>query len=336
MKKQILILLATITVFLLSSCSKSTPYHHPMHPNYNIIKPKVKFKVSKKNLASMVKKLQGSPYVWAEEGPNKFDCSGFTYYMYGSMGIQIPRVARHQAKSGIPVDTKYLKYGDLIFFATNSRKPRKITHVGMYLAKGWFTHASTTKHKVIYSNLYTSKYYRTHLRGSRRYLPQEHVSIAKAPRNHVETQASVWKPKRIPPAVVPPVVPQVMAPVFPSATSCATIRPPLKISTPIKARNSTTRGKETSAMQMIERHTVVKNPSFYVQVGSFIGSPKHTLLDKIKNRGFKYKKIRYLKDKQQASKVLIGPYATRSQSITALNTIRTHINPAAFITLRIE
>ena len=48
----------------------------------------------------MLKELQGRPYVWAEEGPNNFDCSGFIYYMYGSMGIEIPRVAREQAKTG--------------------------------------------------------------------------------------------------------------------------------------------------------------------------------------------------------------------------------------------
>jgi cell wall-associated NlpC family hydrolase len=56
----------------------------------------------------MVKELQGSPYVWAEEGPNQFDCSGYIYYMYGSMRIEIPRIAREQAKKVLIIKNKTL------------------------------------------------------------------------------------------------------------------------------------------------------------------------------------------------------------------------------------
>jgi len=141
-------LFSSISFLLLLNACKPSVY--PEHPDYSIKKPKVIYAPNKKNLDKMVKKLQGSPYVWAEEGPNNFDCSGFTYYMYGSMGIEIPRVARNQAKVGKRIDVKDLQYGDLIFFATNQRDHRKITHVGMYLGDGWFTHASTTKEEVIY------------------------------------------------------------------------------------------------------------------------------------------------------------------------------------------
>jgi len=164
-------------ILLLSGC---TPNPHPKNPDYAIKKPTVKYQPSKKNLTKMVKQLQGSPYVWAEEGPNDFDCSGFTYYMYGSMGINIPRVARKQAKIGKRVAPKNLKYGDLLFFATSTRSNHKITHVGMYLGDGWFTHASTVKNKVIYSNLFKSNYYKNKLRVCRRYLPENTIRTAKA------------------------------------------------------------------------------------------------------------------------------------------------------------
>jgi len=125
----------------------------------------------------MVKDLQGSPYVWAEEGPNNFDCSGFTYYMYGSMGIEIPRVAREQAKKGQRIKASELVYGDLIFFDTDKRRRGNITHVGMYLGNGWFTHASTKNHEIIYSNLNTSTYYKKRLRICRRYLPSTETLV---------------------------------------------------------------------------------------------------------------------------------------------------------------
>ena len=172
MKKIIYISSILFVMLFLNACGNTKPPHHPKHPNYAIEKPSVKYKANKKNLQKMVKKLQGKPYVWAEEGPNQFDCSGLTYYMYGSMGIELPRVAREQAKVGKRIYTKDLKYGDLIFFATNRRNSRKITHVGMYLGDGWFTHASTVKHEVVYSNLFTSAYYKKKLRICRRYLPE--------------------------------------------------------------------------------------------------------------------------------------------------------------------
>ncbi|RLA71143.1 MAG: hypothetical protein DRG09_01195 [Epsilonproteobacteria bacterium] len=155
------------------------PPHHPSNPNYAIIKPAVKYDPSTKSLDKMVKKLQGQPYVWAEEGPNNFDCSGFTYYMYGSMGIEIPRVAREQAKNGKEIKMNELIYGDLIFFDTELRRRGRITHVGMYLGNGWFTHASTTKYEIVYSNLNTSTYYKKRLRICRRYLPESQTKIAR-------------------------------------------------------------------------------------------------------------------------------------------------------------
>ena len=150
----------------------------------------------------MVKELQGRPYVWAEEGPDHFDCSGFTYYLYGSMGIEIPRVAREQAKNGNEIKTHELAYGDLIFFDTEKNPKGKITHVGMYLGNGWFTHASTTDYEIIYSNLNTSPYYKKRLRICRRYLPEAQEKIAM-------DNAKPWKSKQVIKKDAPRIMPKV-------------------------------------------------------------------------------------------------------------------------------
>ena len=173
----IVTVLAAMGTLFIHGCK---PPHHPSNPNYAIKKPPVKYEPSTKSLDKMVKKLQGKPYVWAEEGPNNFDCSGFTYYMYGSMGIEIPRVAREQAKNGKEIKMHELIYGDLIFFDTEVKRRGRITHVGMYLGNGWFTHASTTKYEIVYSNLNTSAYYKKRLRVCRRYLPEDKTKIVKA------------------------------------------------------------------------------------------------------------------------------------------------------------
>jgi hypothetical protein len=189
--------LAFPLLLVLSACK---PDPHPKNPNYAIKKPLVKYEPNKKNLDRMVKELQGRPYVWAEEGPNQFDCSGFTYYLYGSMGIEIPRVAREQAKKGDEIKIHELVYGDLIFFDTDKNPKGKITHVGMYLGNGWFTHASTTEYEIVYSNLNSSPYYKKRLRICRRYLPEPKKKIAMG-------DAKPWKAKKVikkePPRIMP-------------------------------------------------------------------------------------------------------------------------------------
>jgi len=163
--KKILLFIISLLIFV--GCK---PSPHPRHPDYAIRKPVVKYKTSKVNLKKMEKELQGSPYVWAEEGPYYFDCSGFTYYMYGSMGVEIPRVARNQAKVGKKIEVENLKYGDLLFFDTDRHRRGKVTHVGMYVGNGWFTHASTGIYEVKYSKLTENNYYRKRLKVCRRYV----------------------------------------------------------------------------------------------------------------------------------------------------------------------
>ncbi len=283
------ILLPILSLFLLTACGK--PDHHPRNPNYSIKKPKVLYTPSTKNLGKMVKKLNGSPYVWAEEGPNNFDCSGYTYYMYGSMGIELPRVAREQAKTGKYIKPTELQYGDLIFFDTTKRRNGKITHVGMYLGDGWFTHASTKKYEVVYSNLHTSKYYKKRLRICRRYLPEK-----KIPK---ETEsAAVWKTKPIP-------VPAAIA-----TTKSVSIKKPTMQRPVIESTSSGT---------------------YYVQVGSFTGSPKSVLLHKVTDNGFSYKMIQFPRNGTQISKLLIGPYKDKASALKVLPKVKANIEKAAFI-----
>ncbi len=284
---------ATLSLFIFSGC-KPNPF--PKNPHYEVIKPEVRYTPDRKNLEKMVKQLQGSPYVWAEEGPDRFDCSGFTYYMYGSMGIEIPRVAREQAKVGKKVKVNELQYGDLIFFATDRQHPRKITHVGMYLGDGWFTHASTTKKEVVYSNLFTSPYYKKRLRVCRRYLPEERLKVVQA--------ATPWKEsKKIPSAVKEPVT-------------------------------AASKGKSKAIViqaPMRQLEPKGKTGHFYVQVGSFIGRPKADLLYKISRAGLHYKIISFPRNGQTINKLLIGPYATRAETLPIREKVRKSIQRDAFI-----
>ena len=298
------------TLLLVNSCGKA-PY-----PNYDIIKPEVKFEPKRENLAKMVETLQGRPYVWAEEGPECFDCSGLTYYMYGSMGIELPRVAREQAKVGKEVKVKDLQYGDLIFFSTNPRNPKKITHVGIYLGNGWFTHASTVKREVVYTNLNTSPYYKKHLRVCRRYLPDApDITLASN-----GDKPPVWH-----------------TPERPLNDTVAASNPAIlakQESVPIRDENITKTTVPHSPLIVEEQPDRAKG-SYYVQAGSFAGKPNSSLLYEISRKGLTYRLIEFPKGSKKISKLLIGPYKTHIRAKQMLAQIRQTFQKDAFIA-RIE
>ena len=99
----------------------------------------------------------GTPYVWGGNGPNSFDCSGFTKYVYNNFGYNINRRASHQLQNGVAVDRSELQAGDLVFFY-NGKDSTPVSHVGIYIGDGDFIHASSNSYTVEISSLYAPNY----------------------------------------------------------------------------------------------------------------------------------------------------------------------------------
>ena len=93
---------------------------------------------------------RGSPYVWGDEGPNTFDCSGLAYWAYKQVGATVPRVANamYHGTPAIAVSRSsrgdLLLPGDLVFFASNPADWRSIYHMGIYIGEGRMVAAPTT------------------------------------------------------------------------------------------------------------------------------------------------------------------------------------------------
>jgi len=83
-----------------------------------------------------------------------FDCSGLVYYVYKQFGITLARTAAEQAKNGVPVEPADLRPGDILCFSSGYNY---IGHAGIYIGKGQFVHAATSKTGVIVTDL--SGYY---------------------------------------------------------------------------------------------------------------------------------------------------------------------------------
>jgi cell wall-associated NlpC family hydrolase len=84
---------------------------------------------------------QGKPYVWGGNGPNVFDCSGLVKWSFAQAGIVMPRVAADQALAGPAVPVSQLQPGDLLFYHTDATAPNYISHVAIYIGKGWMIQA---------------------------------------------------------------------------------------------------------------------------------------------------------------------------------------------------
>ena len=125
---------------------------------------------SASSVIAYAKTLLGKPYVWGAQGPNSFDCSGFTYYVFkNKAGIVLPRTSSAQSKYGTSVSWSNLKAGDLMFFDTNGANNGQVSHVGLYIGNGQMIHASSSRRKIVITSVNTS-YYKNAFVNARRVL----------------------------------------------------------------------------------------------------------------------------------------------------------------------
>ena len=96
----------------------------------------------------------GSPYVWGAEGPNSFDCSGLTSYVYKkAAGVSLPRTSSAQSVYGKTVSKSNLQPGDLVFFGSGS-----VSHVGIYIGGGNMIHSPKPGESVKITSINSSYY----------------------------------------------------------------------------------------------------------------------------------------------------------------------------------
>ena len=127
----------------------------------------------KNEIEENAKSFLGTRYVWGATGPSKFDCSGFTQWVYRDAGIKIPRVSRNQAKVGKYISYSNLKKGDMVFFDTKKRRTGRVCHVGIYLGHNNFIHASSSAKKVVIYNFNSKPFYKKRFLWGRRVIDKD-------------------------------------------------------------------------------------------------------------------------------------------------------------------
>lgn len=138
---------------------EATPAPSPSTKPESPAVPSTSKGVTGQDIVDFAMKQLGKPYSRSgAAGPNAFDCSGLTVYVYKHFGINIQRMNQHTL--GIGVAKEDMIPGDIITFTDPG-------HVGIYIGDGNMIHASSTEGKVVIKTIYTKNYIRRY-RASRR------------------------------------------------------------------------------------------------------------------------------------------------------------------------
>ncbi|HEV7627721.1 MAG TPA: NlpC/P60 family protein [Streptomyces sp.] len=105
-------------------------------------------------VVALASRQSGKPYVYAAAGPNAFDCSGFTQYVYKKFGRALPHSATKQARYGTAVGRGSMKPGDLILFGS----PAYFSHAGIYAGGNYMIDASTPGQPVALRKIWSSNF----------------------------------------------------------------------------------------------------------------------------------------------------------------------------------
>ncbi|MDR0427154.1 MAG: CapA family protein [Dysgonamonadaceae bacterium] len=119
-------------------------------------------RITAQEIIDFSKQFIGKPYRRGSKGPNSFDCSGFTSYIFKKFGYHLSGACVSQIHQGKQVDKKELKTGDLIFFKGRNAKSSRVGHVGIVVdndADGNLTFIHASRRGVIIDNLGNSAYY---------------------------------------------------------------------------------------------------------------------------------------------------------------------------------
>ncbi len=97
--------------------------------------------ITNHSLFIAIEKWWGTRYRYGGANEKGIDCSAYAATLVHQVyGLVLARTARDQYANCIKLEREQMQQGDLIFFNTRGG----ISHVGMYLGNGYFTHASTS------------------------------------------------------------------------------------------------------------------------------------------------------------------------------------------------
>lgn len=105
-------------------------------------------------------KQVGDDYAAGAEGPDAFDCSGFTLFAWQAGGVKLPHYSLAQYRVTQRVSLKNAVPGDLAFYFENGAH-----HVALYIGNGKVVHASDYGIGVVIGKVKGTTWTDTHFTG---------------------------------------------------------------------------------------------------------------------------------------------------------------------------
>ncbi len=100
------------------------------------------------SLVQVARSYLGTPYKYGSRGPDTFDCSGFTLFIFTNFDIPLPATSRTQIHAGREVALDSVRQGDLIFLTSPGSRNRP-GHVGIITRNDeegiFFVHSSSMR-----------------------------------------------------------------------------------------------------------------------------------------------------------------------------------------------
>lgn len=166
-----------LLVLLLSGCASTPRYTTPRDKgDAEVIRELEKRqralrRADRGRLVRVAHSYVGVPYRWGGNSRAGLDCSALTRAIYReAYGLELPGNSYQLYQLGKRIPTQgQLKPGDLVFFRI-SASGAGISHVGVYLGKGRFAHASPSQGSVVIAQL-SDSYFQKRYVGARRLLP---------------------------------------------------------------------------------------------------------------------------------------------------------------------
>lgn len=127
------------------------------------------------DLLSEARTHTGKKYRYGAKGPNNFDCSGFTGYVYNQFGYSLNSSSSGQYLDGEKVEKGNLRPGDLVFFSS-PRSKGGVGHVGIVVTADNENNTFSFIHAAIGGGIEiqksTAPYYKKRYVGARRIITE--------------------------------------------------------------------------------------------------------------------------------------------------------------------
>lgn len=120
-------------------------------------KKKAKKRVPRgEKLLRVARRQNGDPYAYGAAGPNRFDCSGLTQFVYRvALGKRLPHSSSAQVGRTKRITRKAARPGDLVFFHDGGG----VYHVAVYAGGNRIWHAPGTGKRVTRAQIWTRSHF---------------------------------------------------------------------------------------------------------------------------------------------------------------------------------